>query len=194
LRIVDLSRVIEGRVPYPLFQTHPKVSFTRVESSAFIDRRGKTVDQLPVESFVKSAVLLDVSGKTVGEVDDEDLEAAEEAAGISIRDGEAVILNTCWDKVSIKRRTRFPGLSGNAVDYLLFKRIAEIGVDCPSVDKGDSMRSHRALLRKGVPVIEGLCNLVEIDQSRFRFLMLPLRLRAAISPVRVLALLDEAYW
>ena len=90
--------------------------------------------------------------------------------------------------------TSFPGLSRNASDYLLFKRIAGVAVDCPSIDKGKSMRSHRLLLRRGVFVIEGLCNLVEIDQSRFHLLLLPLRMKAVGSPALAMALLnDESY-
>ena len=186
--------MIHGRIPNVPFRTHPKASFTRVEAPAFVIRHGRTVDQLPVDGFVKSAVLLDMSGKSVGEIDDEDLEGAEEAAGLSIREGEVAILHTCWDETSMKRRMLFPGLSRNAVDYLLFKRITGVAVDCPSVDEGRSMRSHRELLRNGVYVIEDVCNLVEIGESRFRLLVLPIRMKAAFSPARVVALLGESYW
>jgi len=194
LRIVDLCRMIHGRVPNIRFQTHPKVAFTRVEAPAFIDRQGKTVDQISAEGLVNSAVLLDVSGKVVAEIDDEDLEGAEEAAGIAIREGEVVLVHTCWQQSSIKRRSLFPGLSRNAADYLLFKRITGVAVDCPSIDERKSLRSHRLLLRKGVFVIEDLCNLVEIDQSRFHLLLLPLRMKAVAAPALAMALLnDEAY-
>lgn len=185
--------MILGRIPNVPFQTHPRVSFTRVEALAFVDRHGKNVDELTVKSFVKSAVLLDLSGKSVGEIDDEDLEGAEEAAGLSIREGEVVVLHTCWDETSMKCRTPFPGLSRNAADYLLFRRISGVAADCPSIDEGRSLRSHRLLLRNGVSITEDLCNLVEIDQPRFRLLTLPIRTKAAVSPARVLALL-EAYW
>ena len=175
------------------FQTHPYASFTRIEGPAFVIRHGKSVDQLLSERFAKSAVLLDLSERNVGEIDDEDLEGAEEAAGLSVREGEVVVLHTCWDETSVKRRKLFPGLSGNAADYLLFKRITGVAADCPSIDHGKSMRSHRILLRNGVSVIEDICNLAEIDQARFRLVMLPLRMKAAVSPACVLALLDEAY-
>ena len=185
--------MIQGRIPTVPFLTHPRASFTRVEAPAFVDRRWKTVDRLPAESFVKSAVLLDLSGRTVGEIDDEDLEGAEEAAGLSIREGEVVVLHTCWGENSMKRRRPFPGLSRNATDYLLFRRIAGVAADCPSIDEGEPMRSHRLLLRNGVIITEDLCNLSEVDQSRFRLLTLPLRAKAAVSPARALALLDS-YW
>lgn len=141
---------------------------------------------------MKSTVLLDISERNVREIDDEDLEGAEEAAGLSIREGEVVVLHTCWDETSMKRRKLFPGLSENAADYLLFKRISGVAVDCPSIDHGKSMRSHRMLLRNGVSVIEDVCNLVEIDQSRFRLVILPLRMKAAVSPACVLALLGDS--
>ena len=192
MRIVDLSRVIEGRIPNVQFQTHPKVPFTRVEAPAFVDRKGKTVDLLSVESFVNSAVLLDLSGRSLGEIDDEDLEGAEEAAGLSIREGEVVVLHA-YKEDSKKRRKPFPGLSENATNYLLFRRIAGVAADCQSIDEGNSMRSHRLLLRNGVFIAEDLCNLSLVAQSRFRLLTLPLRAKGGVSAARILALLDS-YW
>jgi arylformamidase len=193
MRIVDLSRVMQGRTPYVQFQMHHKTPFTRVEAPAFVKRRGKTVDQISVEKLLRSAVLLDLSGKTVGMIDDEDLEGAEEAAGISVRGDEVVILQTGSDGISKRRGPGFAGLSRNAVDYLLFKRIAGVGIDSSSIDDSKRMQAHEALLRKDVLVIENLCNLREIDESRFRLLVIPLRMKAAGSPARVLALL-ESYW
>jgi len=138
--------------------------------------------------------LLDLSAKNLREIDDEDLEGAEEAAGLTIREGEIVVMRTCPEERSIKRMSRFPGLSRNAVDYLLTRRITGIAADCPSIDVRNSMRAHIAFLKNDVYVAENLCNLTEIDQDRFRLVVLPLRLTAAVSPARVVALLDGDYW
>lgn len=142
---------------------------------------------------MKSAVLLDVSGITE-EINDENLEEAEEEAGVAVREGEVVILQTGQKETSKKRRSVFAGLSKNAVDYLRFKGIAGVGVDSPSIDKSETMRAHRVLLQKGILVIEDLCNLAEIDQSRFRLVVLPLKMKATASPARIIALLGESYW
>ena len=192
--VVDLSRVVQRRAPNVRFYTHPRASFTRVEAPGFVFRGGKTVEQIRVEGFVRTAVLLDISRKSRGEIDDEDLEGAEEAAGLSIREGELVVLHTCWDQRSTWRRMRFPGLSRNAIEYLLIRRIGGVAADCHSIEAGESLRAHRALLRNGVSVIEDICNLRKIDQARFRLLVLPLLMRSAVSPARVVALLDESYW
>jgi len=192
--MVDLSRVMQRRMPNVRFSTHPRASFTRVEAPAFVFRRGKNIDQILAEGVVRSAVLLDISSKRAREIDDEDLEGAEEAAGLSIREGELVVLHTCWEEGSTKHKTPFPGISMNAVEYLLIRRIAGVAVDCPSIDAGKSMRSHRALLRNEVFIIEDVWNLVKVDQSRLRLLVLPLRMKTTVSPARVVALVDESYW
>jgi arylformamidase len=191
LRIVDLSTEVQGRIPCLLFQTHPKLPLTRMETPAFINRGGRTVDQLPAESFVKSAVLLDVSGVT-GEINDENLEGAEEEAGVAVREDEFVILRTGRKEISKKRRSVFAGLSENAADYLLLRGIAGVGVDSHSIDKPGTMRAHRVLLQRGILVIEDLCNLADIGESRFRLVMLPLKMNTAGSPARVIALLGES--
>ncbi|MGA3296663.1 MAG: cyclase family protein [Candidatus Bathyarchaeia archaeon] len=172
---------------------HPTQPITCIESPALIFRSERTIDKFPPDSFVKVAVILELAHKKRQElIDDEDLEAAEEGAGVALREGEIVILRTGWEKYSSNsRRYRigFPTLSKNAVDYLLFKRISGVGVDSPNIDQDRKLSAHRALLREGVLVIENLCNLDSLDESRFQLIALPLKLRAGRSPARVIGIL-----
>jgi kynurenine formamidase len=86
-------------------------------------------------------------------IDDEDLEAAEESAGVALREDDLVVLRTGWETYSSnleRYKEGFPTLSGNAVDYLPFRRIAGVGVDCPNVDSDPQLSTHKALFRAGV--------------------------------------------
>jgi len=133
------------------------------------------------------AALLDLTHKKPGQgIDDEDLEAAEEAAGLALREGESVILYTV------------PGvspsnvyLSRNGAEYLEFKRVGLVGIDAGSIDNSRyAEMAHRVLLGKGILILEGLRNLDSIDSSRFRLASFPLKLGAATAPVRAVAILE----
>ena len=166
---------------------------THIESPALIRKNGKTIDAFGPEHLVRPAVLLDLRSKvSKGVVDDEDLEGAEEGAGLAIRDGEIAIIQTGWEQFysQPKRYRSHPALSVNAAEYLSFKGINAVGIDAPSIDlPTDSKLSvHSVLFRREILVIENLRNLDLIEEPRFQLLALPLNVKAASSPARVIAL------
>ena len=166
---------------------------THIESPALIWKNGKTIDAFGPEYFVRSAALLDLRNRvSKGVIDDEDLEGAEEGAGLAVRAGEIVIIQTGWEKFysNPKRYRVHPGLSTNAGEYLAFKGVSAVGIDTPSVDLPTELRLrvHSTLLRRKILVIENLRNLDLIEESRFQLLALPLNLKTASSPARVVAI------
>ena len=168
------------------------LSGTHLCAPAYAFKGGATIGQLKPGSFVADAVLLDVTRKRPGEaIDDEDMEAAEEDAGLAVREGEAVILHT---NPSAQRRvaSKHEFLSENGAQYFEFKHVGMVGIDtiCLGAATGRSS-THKILLQSNIPILEGLCNLDQIDASRFKLVALPLRVNAAVSPVRALAILDE---
>jgi kynurenine formamidase len=153
---------------------------------------GKRVEEFGLERFISDAGLLDLTNMRPGQaIDDEDLEAAEEAAGLALRAGEAVILVTCADDVSHVERSNVY-LSQNGADYLEFKGVSMVGTDSVSLDNSESseLSAHRTLLGKDILVLEGLCGLGALEASRFRLVCFPLKLSGPIAPVRAVALLD----
>ena len=166
---------------------------THIESPALIWKNGKTIDAFGPEHLVRSAVLLDLRSKvSKGVMDDEDLEGAEEAAGLAIRDGEIAIIQTGWEQfyANPKRYRAHPALSVNAAEYLSFKGVNAVGIDAPSIDlpTDSKLRVHSVFFRKKILVIENLRNLDLIEEPRFQLLALPLNVKAASSPARVIAL------
>jgi kynurenine formamidase len=165
---------------------------THIESPALIWKNGKTIDAFGPEFFVRSAVLLDLRNRVPkGVIDDEDLEGAEEGAGLAVRAGEIVIIQTGWEKFysNPKRYRAHPGLSVNAGEYLAFKGVCAVAIDTPSIDLPSEarLRAHSILLRRKILVIENLRNLDLIEETRFQLLAFPLNLKAASSPARVVA-------
>src|SRR5208282_4410969 len=166
---------------------------TRIGSPALIWKNGKTIDAFGPERLVRPAVLLDLRSRvSKGVLDDEDLEGAEEGAGLAIRDGEIVIIQTGWEQFysQPKRYRAHPALSVNAAEYLSFKGVSAVGIDAPSIDlpTESKLRVHSVLFRRKILVIENLRNLDLIEEPRFQLLALPLNVKAASSPARVIAL------
>jgi kynurenine formamidase len=167
-------------------------SGTHIDAPAYAFEGAKNVAGFGLERFNRDAALLDLSRKKPGEpIDDEDLEAAEESAGLALREGEAVILHTCSAEAPLVGRGNVY-LSQNGAEYLEFKSVSLVGVDSASIDNVESTElvAHRTLLSKEILVLEGLRNLKAIDSSRFRLVTFPLRLNGATAPVRAVAILE----
>jgi arylformamidase len=191
LRILDLTAELSLDVVFR--DTHIG---TRIEAPAYIFSGGKGIEQFGLDSFITEAVLLDLRNKKAGEpIDDEDLEAAEERAGLALREGETVILYTGWGNAlrDVSVPAGYPYLSENGAEFLEFKRPFMVGIDAPSLDpqgrKG--YPAHSILMRTEILTLESLCNLEKIQQSRFRLMALPLRISGPTSHVRAVAILES---
>ena len=181
MRIVDLS----DRFSWQQYKMDAHAG-THVDSPAFLFEDGRNIQDFGLERFITDAALLDLTLKKPGEsIDDEDLEAAEEAAGLALREGESVILFTGSSSSDVY-------LSRNGAEYLEFKGVGLVGIDTANIDGHESAEraAHRVFLGKEILVLEGLCNLGSVDSSRFRLACFPLKLSGTISPVRAVAMLD----
>lgn len=199
MKAIDLSRELPEN---PLFSWNdmshhegspdPKSRVTRIEAPGLLLKNGKMLSDYDLATFIAHGVLLDLTHKKPGEtIDDEDLEAAEEGAGLAVREAEIVILHIGSDGEA-PYSSAFPALSDNSAEYLQFKQIAGLGVDTSNVDQiGRDFPVHKVLFEKNIFVIENLCDLGRIPESRFEIIALPLRVIGAVSPIRVLAVFDE---
>jgi len=169
---------------------------THIEAPAYLISGAKRIEQFGLELFAAESVLLDLTDKGPGQpIDDEDLEGAEERAGIGLREGEIVLLHTRRSDSTRDDAVPMPHayLSENGAEYLEFKRPFMVGTDAPSLDPNGSneLSAHSILMRAGILVLESLCNLQNIQQTRFRLVALPLKLNGSTSPVRAVAILEE---
>jgi kynurenine formamidase len=111
-----------------------------------------------------------------------------------IKEKDTVVISTGWEK-QIKQKDNYirnnPGLSKDAAEYLVEKKVNAIGIDCPSIDIGtdSGLIAHKILLSNEILVIENLCNLYEFRDGRFTLLVTPLKLAGASgSPIRAIGI------
>ena len=206
----DYSRLFTLFDVSPLF-THKEDQFsmqkvtipTHTPYAAHLDapyhelKDGKTIDQMPVESFVGEAVVLDArerNGKGIT-VDGVSKQLDE------IRENDAVLLRTDWDK-KYGTREYFEGspfIGMDLAQLLVEKKVRCVGIDFPIPEDTERRKRnepdadkpviHYLLLGNGVYIIESLSNFHQISQKRPFLVTLPLNIVGADGfPVRAVAI------
>jgi kynurenine formamidase len=186
---------------------------THIDAPIHFHADGWTVEQIPVDRLVGPAVLVDLSVPCARDRDHEisvaDLEAAEALHG-AIPAGAIVLLQTgfgrFWPDRSAYMGTdargpgavaqlHFPGLHPEAARWLVEQRaISAVGIDTPSIDRGQSKRflSHRILFASNVPAFENVANLERLPARGFDVVALPMKIRSGSGgPLRIIAIVPE---
>lgn len=155
---------------------------THVESALHTIEGGESIDEVALERVIGDAVVLDLAPVEPLEVMDVgDLEQAEEKlteAGEAIRPGDILLLRTDWAQRHIGTERYFresPGLTEAAAAWVSAKRPKSVGCDFfeepaarqPGWSAGEFV-VHNAILKEGIPLIEGLVNLRNLP-PRCRF-------------------------
>ena len=115
-----------------------------------------------------------------------------EKKNVNIKNNSTVIFSTGWQK-NLQKGYYFkknPGLSASAARYLVSKKVNLVGIDSPSIDKGNNTKFsvHQIFSKNNVLILENLCNLEKIPGINFKLIVLPLKLKNATgSPVRAVA-------
>jgi arylformamidase len=214
MRVIDLTmritpsiRVYPGSpqpsfIPWSKFDRHgydSEAMFMSTHTGTHVDAPSHfkpglaSIDMISTDRLVCNAVLIRAEKGANQLIEEQDL-------GNQIREGDAVVIATGWEKRSGSRNymSENPGLSEQAARYLARKRVNAVAIDCPSIDGGADSRfiAHNILLSCNILVVENLCNLNRVASSRsrssstFTLIISPLKLGGATgSPARVLALL-----
>ncbi|MFC2021616.1 cyclase family protein [Chloroflexota bacterium] len=169
---------------------------THIDGPRHIITEAETLDELPLELFYGTAVVLDLPRGANEAIGQEDLLSARPA----IKGGDIVLLRTGWDAKfpSQDYHHHHPYLSEDGATFLVDKNVRLVGIDATSVDLPSPLRkegfrhtSLRILLQNRIPVIHGLRNLKSVAGKRVTLMALPIRFRGADSaPARVVALAD----
>jgi arylformamidase len=221
LKIVELSHMLEENIP--TIPTHAKFAHipwksmelgdktnhyeiivhehngTHVDMPAHFVRGGADAGTMGAGSFIGPCVTLDFSD--IGEngvVTKERITSWENHNG-AINPGDIVLLNVGWAQYWHTRPndkrfcTDYPGVSKEAAEYLLARKIKMVGIDTMSIDAshGEGNPAHNTFLPNNVLIVENLTNLQDMPIHGY-FIALPLIIRQGSGgPVRAIALIDK---
>jgi len=165
---------------------------THLDAPSHFIEGGMTVDQIPLESLIGKAVILDFTHKGKNDL----ITKAEfQAHEYRILPGSRVLLKTGWDLLftSDAFYEDFPCLTPEAAEYLVQLKISLLGTDTPSPspldDPGQTI--HQTLLGAGIVILESVKNLTLIDRNQCQIIVLPPLIKDfSGAPCRVVAVLE----
>ncbi len=173
--------------------------FTHIDAPRHMLPEGGTTSEFRLESLVGEAVVVDLS-----HLEPNTAITPAHLAASPIFPGDRVLLATRWDRRRSLHSPSFwteaPYLTREACEWLAAREPSAVGFDFPQDQpirnllsgKTSPMQefvSHDVLLRRGIPLIEYLCNLGEIAQPRIEICALPLHIPDADgAPARVIGL------
>jgi kynurenine formamidase len=187
---------------------------THMDAPVHFAEGSHTADQVPLESLVGPALVIDVTEASRQSADYlvtvADLEAWEQKHGpiepnaiVLIRTGfsqywpdAARYLGTAERGAGAVPKLHFPGLHPDAAAWIVANRpIKAIGIDTASIDFGQSTlyESHRTLYAKNIPAFENLTSLEQLPARGAFIVALPMKIRGGSgAPLRAMAILPGA--
>jgi kynurenine formamidase len=184
---------------------------THLDSPVHFAKGHYSVDQLPLEQLMGSAIVIDVTAQCAKNPDYlvsvTDIENWEKSNG-RIRPGTIVLLRTGFGKfypdkkkylgtdergAEAVAKLHFPGLDPAAARWITQNRsIKAIGLDTASIDYGQSTMfdTHRILFEKNIPSFENVANLDQLPEKGFSVIALPMKIKGGSGgPLRIIAIL-----
>ncbi len=184
---------------------------THLDSPVHFAKGHYSIDQIPLEQLMGSAIVIDVTAQCATNrdylVSVADIENWEKRNG-RIPAGTIVLLRTGYGKFYPDRKKylgtdergaeavaklHFPGLDPAAARWLTQNRsIKAIGLDTASIDYGQStlFESHRTLFDKNIPALENVANLDQLPVKGFSVIALPMKIKGGSGgPLRIVAIL-----
>lgn len=217
VEVIDLSHTLEEGMPsYP---THAKYAHELVESykkgntschykvtisehSAthidaplhFIDG-GKSIADMPITTFSGRAKTIQATTiGSLGSLTEEHIKNWEKEH-VAIEEGDIVLIHfgwgAFWDKDPEKFVKDWPGISKDAAQYLVSKKVKIVGTDALAIDVYGSTPAHYELLGNDVLILENLANLHRLPPISY-FFGYPLKIKnGSGSPIRAVAFIDK---
>jgi kynurenine formamidase len=190
----------------------PEHGGTHLDAPAHFAEGVWSSGEIPVDRFIGSAVVIDVSDKAKADPDYalsvEDVAAFEAKHG-RIAPGATVLLRTGWgarwpdrlayfgdDTPGDAAKLHFPSYGLAAATLLIReRRVGTLGVDTASIDPGSSrdFPVHRLAAAHNVMGLENLANLDELPAGGATIIALPMKIAGGSgAPARVIAVVPKS--
>jgi arylformamidase len=161
---------------------------THMESPFHYLRAGQDVSQIPLDRVVGEGIVVDLTDKGVGDpITRTDLQER----GAGIRRGDIVLVRTGLShSYRTPRSHDRPYFTEDAIQWLVERQIGCLGVDCSGIERRGQPQqpNHDLLFSHGIPLIEHLANLEQLQSARCFIVAVPWRVRGLeASPVSVIA-------
>jgi len=144
-----------------------------------------TIDQMPLETYVGEAVVLDLTHRfETGEKPEITIADLEAAAALAPR----LLIKTGIWKDSTLFPNWIPVIAADVASWLKDRKVKLLGLDLPSVDPIEAkvLVNHHALASANVAILESL-DLSEVEAGSYRLVALPLRIQGGdAAPVRAI--------
>jgi arylformamidase len=163
---------------------------THVDAEHHFFEQGKGVDQIPLETLMGPAIVLeygpDTAAVTRADLERHDLAGAERVL-LKTRNSTYLTQDPTFHK-------DYTYLAPDGAEYLVGLGVQLVGIDYLSIEQFHSghHRTHLTLLGAHVVIVEGL-NLVDVAPGRYNFYCLPIKLAGCDgAPARAVLVSDGA--
>lgn len=162
---------------------------THADAPLHFQRDGRAIDQLPLETYLGDAVVIDLRRKfhdgRRGEITIADLASSEESPRLLLKTG-------VWNDEKTFPEW-IPVIAADVPQWLQSRNVRLLGLDLPSVDPIESktLANHHALAAAGIAIVESL-DLSAVGAGTYHFSALPLRIIGGdAAPVRAILWRDS---
>lgn len=157
-----------------------------------------SIDKIEPCNFITRGICLDVSSaEPNGYIDENMIKDACEKSGLSIAQGDTVLLYSGHYNRTFGTdgwMQGYPGLNRGATEYLAICGAINIGVDTPGIDNpiDKTYPAHTVCKERNVMNTESMANLDMVVGKIFKYIGLPLKINGGTgSPIRAVAILDD---
>src|SRR6185295_982083 len=186
---------------------------THIDAPVHFAQGRWTVDQIPLDRLIGSAVVLNVSGASASNADYQvsiaDFMAWEQMHG-QLEPDLIVLIRTDFSKrwpdaqtylgtdekgAAAVAKLHFPGLHPDAATWLAeTRKVKAVGLDTASIDYGQStlFESHRTLYERNISAFENLTGLDQLPPRGATVFALPMKIKGGSgAPLRAVAVVPE---
>ena len=210
----DFEGVTEGGFYYSAYTvTTAEHGGTHLDAPVHFSEGKHAADQIPLESLMGSAIVIDVSAQSAANRDylitAEDITHWEATHG-AIPDGSIVLFRTGFGQFWPDREAymgtaergpdavallHFPGIDPAAAALLATERnIKAVGIYTPSIDYGQSklFESHQHLFGANIPAFENVANLNRLPETGAYVIALPMKIEGGSGgPLRMVGIVPN---